>query len=147
MEYFLTNLVFIGLRSSRKEHITIFIITTEILYPGNQKRHKQSTIICASMQVCHQLALNLLASSRVINPWKSDLMQLIFTGLLQLVKTTCIKLVDKNLDNQCALSQLATCSRLFTVDANASWYWLDDWPYQDAFKSLFLVWQEQVCCK
>ena len=40
---------------------------------------------------------------------------LIFADLLQVVETICIKLVDKNLDNQLASSLLTTCSGLVII--------------------------------
>ena len=40
---------------------------------------------------------------------------LISAALLQVVETTCIKLVDKSLDNELAASLLTTCSRLVII--------------------------------
>ena len=40
------------------------------------------------------------------------LCSLISTDLLQVIETTCIKLVDKSLDDQLASTLLTTCSRL-----------------------------------
>ena len=125
----LMNGVICALKQMFRSVLENLINFSDKLKLHNQTRHRLAAS-CGFYRLaasCQQVAASLLTSSS----WASLICcNLIFADLLQVVETTCIKLVDKKSWQSTCIKpvdnlQQACYHQAGASDANASWYWLD----------------------